>query len=193
MVPRGGVARGCILPPVTGFNTVRKAKEYLVGRIVAQAARDGIPLSDVERDMLYFSETGWTLPNMMTISREFDQNYNQDEYEKKIGQIIRRIHEQSSGSDDTWDEAVNRLRDEDHYLLVLIDGASSERTEFSRWEIVKLILAGAVVLALLFPIVGFVEGHVANRGLAKLIAEVVLLALVFLVTFIATRRRRRAA
>ena len=143
--------------------------------------------------MLYFSETGWTLPNMMTISREFDQNYNQDEYEKKIGQIIRRIHEQSSGSDGTWDEAVNRLRDEDHYLLVLIDGASSEHAEFSRWEIFKLILAGAVVLALLFPIVGFVEGHVANRGLAKLIAEVVLLALVFLVTFIATRRRRRAA
>ena len=143
--------------------------------------------------MLYFSETGWTLPNMMTISREFDQNYNQDEYEKKIGQIIRRIHEQSSGGDEMWDEAVNRLRDEDHYVLVLIDGASTERAEFSPWEIFKLILAGGVVVALMFPLLSFVEAHVANSKLANLISYIVLLALVFLVTFIANRRRRRPA
>jgi len=57
------------------FATVRDAKQYLIHRIVAQADQDGIPLSDVEQKMLYFSETGWTLPNMMTISREFDETY----------------------------------------------------------------------------------------------------------------------
>lgn len=70
------------------FQTVRDAKEYLVRRILAQADQEGVPLSDVERNMLYFSETGWTLPNMMAISQDFDQNYDQDEYESKIGKII---------------------------------------------------------------------------------------------------------
>ena len=65
------------------FATAREAKEYLVRRILAQAKQDGVPLSDVERDMLYFSETGWTLPNMMTISQNFDQNHDQDEYERR--------------------------------------------------------------------------------------------------------------
>jgi ABC-type uncharacterized transport system permease subunit len=92
-----------------------------------------------------------------------------------------------------WDEAVSRLRDEDHYLLVLIDGASHEPTQFSRWEIVKLILAGAVVLALLFPIMDFIESHIANRALSRLVTEIAFFALVILVTFIATRRRRRSA
>ncbi|MGH9616884.1 MAG: hypothetical protein ACRD28_09100, partial [Acidobacteriaceae bacterium] len=105
------------------FQTVRDAKEYLVRRILAQADQDGIPLCDVERKMLYFSETGWTLPNMMAISRDFDEKYDQDEYEGKVGQIIRRIHDQPGDNlDQTWDEAVRRLHDEDHYLLVLIDG-----------------------------------------------------------------------
>lgn len=145
--------------------------------------------------MLYFSETGWTLPNMMTVSREFDRNYRQDEYERKIGHIIRRIQDASerSGDDDKWDEAVSRLRDEDHYLLILIDEASSEPTKFSRWEVVKLILAGAVVLALLFPIINFIDSHIANRAVSKFVTEIAFLALVILVTFIATRRRRRSA
>ena len=65
----------CILPAMNSFRTVREAKEYLIRRILAQADRDGVPLSDVERNMLYFTETGWTLPNMMEISRDFDRNY----------------------------------------------------------------------------------------------------------------------
>ncbi len=66
---------GYILASMNRFQTVRDAKEYMVRRILAQAKQDGVPLSDVERDMLYFSETDWTLPNMMAISQDFDQNY----------------------------------------------------------------------------------------------------------------------
>ena len=53
--------------------TVREAKEYLIDRILSQADRDATPLSNVERKMLYFSESGWTLSDMMAISQEFDQ------------------------------------------------------------------------------------------------------------------------
>jgi hypothetical protein len=46
------------------FNSVRDAKEYLVGKIAAEAELEGKPLSEIERKMLYFSETGCTLPDI---------------------------------------------------------------------------------------------------------------------------------
>ncbi len=173
------------------FTTVRDAKEYLISRILAQADRDGVRLSDVEREMLYFSETGWTLPNMMAVSREFDQKYSQDEYENKIGRIIRRIRNQPENKrDGGWDAAIERLRSEDHYLLVLIAGASSGNVKLSRWEVVRLIVAAAVCVAVFLPIVFFVESHVDNRAVSKLILEGALLALVVLAALAGSRGRR---
>jgi hypothetical protein len=108
------------------FGTVRDAKEYLIHRIRAQANEDGVSLSDVERSMLYFSESGWTLPNMKAVSRRFGENYDQEEYEHKIGQVVRRIQDQQGGDRDGWNEAVSRLAGEDHYLSVLIGGPSGK-------------------------------------------------------------------
>ncbi len=94
------------------FPTTRDAKEYLISRISAQADKDGVSLSDVERKMLYFSDTNWTLPNMMVISEDFDRNYNQNEYEAKIGRVIQHVRDGASAKhgDDGWNEAVKRLR-----------------------------------------------------------------------------------
>jgi hypothetical protein len=141
--------------------------------------------------MLYFSETDWTLPNMMAISQEFDQTYNQDEYERKIGRLIQRIYNQPGNNrdDDRLKEAVQRLRDEDHYLLVLIDGASSKSARMSRWEIARLIIAGILVFPVLFPILSFVKSHVSNPTVSRLIGEGAILALVILVSFVVSRRR----
>jgi hypothetical protein len=179
------------------FQTVREAKEYLVRRIVAQAHQDGVPLSEVERDMLYFSETDWTLPNMMAVSQDFDQSYDQDEYESKIGQLIQRIRNQSDGNfDDNRDEAVHRLLEEDHYLLVLIEGASrsSRRpVKMSGWDIFRLILASVVVVAIYLPVAFFVYSHIDNPAISKLILVPTLVALVALVMFLANRGHRESA
>jgi hypothetical protein len=110
---------------VERFRSAREAKEYLVSRILAQAKQIGIALSDAERKMLYFSESGWTLPDMKEVSAQFDRDYDQNEYEKKIADVIRRL---SASQDDSakadWDDAVGLLRREDHYLLVMIDAAA---------------------------------------------------------------------
>lgn len=175
------------------FGTAREAKEYLIRRILEQADRDGVALSDVERDMLYFSETGWTLPNMMFISRVFDQNYDQDKYENKIAHIVRRIYDQLDSDSDEWNEALLRLREEDHYLLVLIDGASNEPQKTSRWEIVKYLLVGGVVALLLLPIGFFLESQVNNPVLSKWIFEGAGLALAVFGAFLVTRGSRKSA
>jgi len=102
------------------FATTPNAKEFLVGRIVAEAEREGVPLSETERKMLYFSETAWTLPDMMEVNDAFDRECDQAEYEEKIGVLIRRYRgwaAKTTESDlDSWDEAVQTISGEDHYF-----------------------------------------------------------------------------
>src|SRR5437762_3834413 len=70
----------------------REAKEFLISKIVAEAQRENAPLSETERKMLYFTESGWTLPDITQVNEQFDREYNQDEYEKKIARIIGRAY-----------------------------------------------------------------------------------------------------
>jgi hypothetical protein len=46
------------------FSNDREALDFIASQIADQARRDGVPLSDVERKMLYFSETerSWLPP-----------------------------------------------------------------------------------------------------------------------------------
>lgn len=108
------------------FRSIRAAKEYLIQRILAEAERDGVPLTDVEQRMLYFSETGGTLPGIAETNEIFERDYDQDGYEEKIAGIIRTLLSKATTEEQSkWDDAVLKLCDGDHYLLVLIDAASS--------------------------------------------------------------------
>ena len=136
--------------------SIREAKEFLVARIVEEANREGIPLSEVERKMLYFSETGWTLPNMMEVNEEFDRNYDQDDYERKIAGLISNFEKRTRAENkqewDTWTRAVRTLSEEDHYLLVMMNlptGATGVRPP---GDILKLILTAVAVAAILLTI-----------------------------------------
>jgi len=114
---------------VPEFESIREAKDYIAGRIAIEAIRQGSPLTELERKMLYFSETGWTLPDMAEVSAEFDRGCSQDEYERKIGGLVGGIHARhdvgSRHESETWDAAVRKLSQEDHYLLVLVGAARS--------------------------------------------------------------------
>ena len=106
------------------FHSGREAKEFLISRIVAEAQRENVPLSEVERKMLYFTESGWTLPDMTTVSEEFDREYDQNKYEKKIARLISKAdghtRKESHEEYDSWWAAIRFLRKEDHYILVMI-------------------------------------------------------------------------
>lgn len=173
------------------IDSVRDAKEYLIGRIVAQADRDGVALSDVERKMLYFSETGWTLPDMMAVSREFDETYDQDEYEGKIGGIVGRIRDQRDGGrdDEDWDRAVERLAGEDHYLLVLIAAGNGVPTKSGRWETARWILAGVVVVGICLPFGFFVDSHVQDAFISEMLVFGMFVGMVVLMAWVANLGR----
>jgi hypothetical protein len=49
------------------MNSAREAKEFLASQIAEEAQREQVPFSEIERKMLHFSETGWTLPDIMDV------------------------------------------------------------------------------------------------------------------------------
>jgi hypothetical protein len=118
---------------------IREAKEFLVSEIVAEADREGVPLSEIERKMLYFSETGWTLPDIMQVNEEFDSKYNQKSYETKIERLIRhaskRLRKENPARLQSWAAAIRILKKEDHYILVMFDAAGLKgRSNIDSWR-----------------------------------------------------------
>jgi hypothetical protein len=107
-----------------GFHSGREAKDFLISKIVAEAQCENIPLSEVERKMLYFTESGWTLPDIMKVNEDFDREYDQDDYEHKIAKLVakadKRIRKGSREDYDKWWAAIRFLQQEDHYILVMI-------------------------------------------------------------------------
>lgn len=110
---------------MASFRTVKEAKDFLADRIAAEAARENVALSETERKMLYWSETGWTLPDMKSVGAEFDRDYDQKDYERKIGGLIANIvverHHHNEAEEVKWDAAVHKLSEGDHYLTVLVN------------------------------------------------------------------------
>ena len=130
------------------FANDREAKEFLVGRIVDEAEREGVSLSEVARKMLYFSETGWTLPDMAAVNDEFNARYDQQEFEEKIAGLIRnarkRAPEEAGEESAAWLDAIRVLEKGDHCLLVMIDRAGRVRPPF---DLLKLFAAALAVVA----------------------------------------------
>jgi len=162
---------------VTDFHTVKEAKDFLANRIAAEAAQENVPLSEVERKMLYFSETDWTLPDMMTVSDEFDRDYDQDEYEKKIAVLIANIttdhHHKNEDEKEKWDAAVEKLSDGDHYIQVLVGNGRPAAGGFfptgdkpairPRNDFLKLLLTAFALIFAFFALFALSEWFFATR------------------------------
>src|SRR5262249_38189401 len=106
------------------FHSGREAKEFLISQIVEEAQRENMPLSEVERKMLYFTESGWTLSDIVKVNEDFDREYDQNEYEHKIAELVtkadQRIRKGVRDDYDKWWAAIRFLEREDHYILVMI-------------------------------------------------------------------------
>jgi hypothetical protein len=135
------------------FHSGREAKEFLISRIVVEAQRENVLLSEVERKMLYFTESGWTLPDMTAVSEEFDRDYDQNKYEKKIARLIRNAakHDRKESRDeyDAWWTAIRRLQTEDHYLVVMIRQAGLRPSG----DLLRLWGTGVVIVLLFLALI----------------------------------------
>ena len=140
------------------FTTAREAKEFLVGNIAEQAQRTGIPLSDVERKMLFFSETDWTLPDIAEVNDAFDHEYDREQYEKKIVKIVRQLRSRGgTRADDLWAAVVDELHKGDHYLLVMLEEAGAVGRP--RGDLFKLLASALAICAVVLAAIWFLAGR----------------------------------
>jgi hypothetical protein len=123
--------------------TPHEAKEFLVERIVAQAERDGVTLSEDELKMLCSFGTA-------SVPKEFEQ---------KLRGVIRNARQSAEDSDsgEAWENAVEMLRWEDPYLPRLIDlaGKPLSAGQFAR----AILIPSMVIAAVVIVIVAVFRGH----------------------------------
>ena len=104
----------------------RQAKDFLVEQAARQAAIEGIPLSSIEKRMMYFTEGPDAVEDPVQLNEEFEAQYDMDEYESKLSQLLKHARARLTSEDpaqlETWNQAVTTLRKGDHYLLILLGG-----------------------------------------------------------------------
>ena len=102
---------------------VREAKDFLVAQAAEQAALEGVPLSDLEKRMMYFTEGAGATEDPTPLNEEFEAPYERAKYEKKISHLVHhahtRVRKHGGTALQTWDDAIRCLKRGDHYLLVM--------------------------------------------------------------------------
>jgi len=60
----------------------RQAKDFLVEKTAEQAQLEGVPLSDLEKRMMYFTESdASSCDDPLALNEEFDADYEMPNYE----------------------------------------------------------------------------------------------------------------
>jgi len=103
------------------------AKQFLISRVIEEAGVEQASLSEVEKKMLYFTEAHPSLPDMFAVNAEFERDYDSDEYEAKIAGLLQnardRDRQSSPSREQEWKGALDALKKEDHYILVMVGQA----------------------------------------------------------------------
>jgi hypothetical protein len=104
----------------------KQAKDFLVQQTTEQAALENISLSDIEKKMMYFTESdAASCDNPVELNEQFEAQYDTAEYEAKISRLLHRARLRLKEEDPEraldWDRSIRTLRKGDHYILVLWD------------------------------------------------------------------------
>jgi hypothetical protein len=132
-----------------------EAKDFLVQQTAQQAQLESVPFSDLEKRMLYFTESGYVPEDPVKLNDEFEAQYETEEYEAKVSRLLhhayQRLRKENDAARKNWDIAIKCLRRGDHYLLVMWDLAPSTWTPVSDSQ--KLLASALGVIALAFSAV----------------------------------------
>jgi hypothetical protein len=140
---------------------VREAKDFLVAQTAEQASLEGVPLADLERRMMYFTESGYVPEDPIELNEEFEAEYDSDEYEAKISRLLHhashRLRKENDAARKSWDLAIRCLRRGDHYLLVMWDlTPPGERPPGDSLKLFAASLGIAAVVAALGILAAFI-------------------------------------
>lgn len=107
------------------FSTQKQAKKFFIDKIILQAQKDRIHLSEAEKYMLEWAdgEEGFEFNNELT--EQFKKETTEEEFEKKITKVFSHAYENDMQHDKemkgTYQNAYRTLKKGDYYLLVMIE------------------------------------------------------------------------
>jgi hypothetical protein len=91
----------------------REAKDFLVQQTAEQAALENVPLSDLEKRMMYFTETGECPEDPVALNQAFEAAYDIAKYEAKVSKLMhhayQRIRKENPETARRWKEATKQL------------------------------------------------------------------------------------
>ncbi|HZV87454.1 MAG TPA: hypothetical protein VFF95_07915 [Candidatus Binatus sp.] len=143
------------MKPTIRAMRVREAKDFLVQHTAQQALLENVPLSDLERRMMYFTESKQALEDPATLNEEFEARYDTPEFEKKISLLMshayKRLRKEDAEKALQWSKAIGALRKGDHYILVLA-GDSGGAVSIREWRIALAVFlpVGIVLFCIYF-------------------------------------------
>jgi hypothetical protein len=143
-----------------------EAKDFLVQQTAEQAALENVPLSDLEKRMMYFTETDECPEDPIALNDAFEATYDTTEYEAKISNLMhhayQRIRKENPETVRRWKEAMKQLSKGDHYLLILGDANYPKERPQERppYDSLKLLGAG-ILLASAMLMFAFVWDRIA--------------------------------
>jgi hypothetical protein len=173
-----GVNYGVVTGMVS-FPTPREAKAYVIGKIVAQAATEGLLLSDFERRLLYDT------PSVQEIEEFEDRNGGSDaeDFYAKIVLLtrhgLRRELEKGGSSSREYEQALKLFAaDEGDYLAGIVRAtvsatiSSKVKHGYRKWILLALVcvvggLALPILLMFLMPTVEKAKGVFEASGLGQ--------------------------
>jgi hypothetical protein len=133
-----------------------EAKDFLVQQTAEQAALENVPLSDLEKRMMYFTETGECPEDPVALNDAFEAAYDTGEYEAKVSKLMhhayQRITKENPETAHRWKEAMKQLSRGDHYLLILygVNYPKERPQERPPYDSLKLLCAGILVASAMF-------------------------------------------
>jgi hypothetical protein len=133
----------------------KQAKDFIVQQTTEQATLENMSLSDIEKKMMYFTESDATsCDNPVELNDEFEAQCDAAEYEAKISRLLHHSYTRLKVEDPerkrSWDQAIRVLRNGDHYILVLWDvkpPSEQPPSEHSVRDSLKLLCLGMLVAA----------------------------------------------
>jgi hypothetical protein len=130
----------------------KQAKDFLVEQAAEQAAIENLPLADIEKRMMYFTESDpASCPDPIALNDEFEAQFDNGEYEAKMSKLLHHARKRLRNDDPErariWDESVAELLKGDHYILILLDlSGAPVSLERPKHDFLKLIGTALLVV-----------------------------------------------
>jgi hypothetical protein len=147
----------------------KQAKDFLVQQVAEQAALEKVPLTDLEKRMMYFTETDpASCENPLDLDAEFEEQYDTGEYELKISRLFQNTHKRLKHEEPeklrNWNEALQALRKGDHYILVLLNVDSELARQGLRIWVVLAWGIGLGTALVVLLMLGIIWSHYWNKS-----------------------------